>query len=55
LRRFSRFSEQIEEFLCISDCMAERVGFEFTRKRRFNNIEHTAGTVKQLEDNGKQC
>jgi hypothetical protein len=34
--------------------MAERVGFEFTRKRSFNNIERTAGTVKQLEDNGKQ-
>jgi hypothetical protein len=27
--------------------MAERVGFEFTRKRSFNNIERTAGTVKQ--------
>jgi hypothetical protein len=35
--------------------MAERVGFEFTRKRSFNNIERTAGTVKRLEDNGKQC
>jgi hypothetical protein len=34
--------------------MAERVGFEFTRKRSFNNIKRTAGTVKQLEDNGKQ-
>jgi hypothetical protein len=49
------FRSSIEEFLGTSDCMAERVGFEFTRKRRFNNIEHTAGTVKQLEDNGKQC
>jgi hypothetical protein len=27
--------------------MAERVGFEFTRKRSFNNIERTAGGVKQ--------
>ena len=27
--------------------MAERVGFEFTRKRSFNNIERTAGKVKQ--------
>ena len=27
--------------------LAERVGFEFTRKRSFNNIERTAGTVKQ--------
>jgi hypothetical protein len=31
------------------------VGFEFTRKRSFNNIERTAGTIKQLEDSGKQC
>jgi len=35
--------------------MAERVGFEFTRKRSFNNIESTAGTVKAMEDSGKQC
>jgi hypothetical protein len=49
------FRSSIEEFLGTSDCMAERVGLEFTRKRRFNNIEHTAGTVKQLEENGKQC
>src|SRR5579864_8146467 len=34
--------------------MAERVGFEFTRKRSFNNIERTAGTVKAMEDSGKQ-
>jgi hypothetical protein len=27
--------------------MAERVGFEFARKRSFNNIEGTAGNVKQ--------
>jgi hypothetical protein len=27
--------------------LAERVGFEFTRKRSFNNIERTAGTVEQ--------
>jgi hypothetical protein len=27
--------------------LAERVGLEFTRKRSFNNIERTAGTVKQ--------
>jgi hypothetical protein len=31
------------------------VGFEFTRKRSFNNIESTAGTVKAIEDSGKQC
>ena len=35
--------------------MAERVGFEFTRKRSFNNIERTAGTVKAMEDSGKEC
>jgi hypothetical protein len=34
--------------------LAERVGFEFTRKRSFNNIERTAGTVRQFEDNGEQ-
>jgi hypothetical protein len=27
--------------------MADKVGFEFTRKRTFNNMERTAGTVKQ--------
>jgi hypothetical protein len=27
--------------------MAERVGFEFTQKRSFNNIECTAGNLKQ--------
>jgi hypothetical protein len=27
--------------------LAERVGFEFTRKRSFNNIERAAGIVKQ--------
>jgi hypothetical protein len=27
--------------------LAERVGFEFTRKRSFNNIDRTAGNVKQ--------
>jgi hypothetical protein len=27
--------------------LAERVGFEFTRKRSFNNIGRTAGNVKQ--------
>jgi hypothetical protein len=31
----------------INKLLAERVGFEFTRKRSFNNIERTAGTVKQ--------
>ena len=36
----SRLSQVVEN-------MAERVGFEFTRKRSFNNIERTAGTVKQ--------
>jgi hypothetical protein len=29
--------------------------FEFARKRSFNNIERTAGTVKQLEDDGKHA
>jgi len=33
--------------LFILNKLAERVGFEFTRKRSFNNIERTAGTVKQ--------
>ena len=33
--------------LFVLNNMAERVGFEFTRKRSFNNIERTAGTVKQ--------
>jgi hypothetical protein len=33
--------------LFILNNMAERVGFEFTRKRSFNNIERTAGTVEQ--------
>jgi hypothetical protein len=33
--------------LLILNKLAERVGFEFTRKRSFNNIERTAGTVKQ--------
>jgi hypothetical protein len=31
----------------INKKLAERVGFEFTRKRSFNNIENTAGTVTQ--------
>jgi|ERR1700734_2562 len=31
----------------VSEELAERMGFEFTRKRRFNNIERTAGGVKQ--------
>jgi hypothetical protein len=38
--------------------MAERVGLEFTRKRRFNNfnnIERTADIVKQMENSSKQC
>jgi hypothetical protein len=34
--------------------LAERVGFEFARKRSFNNMERTTGTVKQLGDDGKQ-
>ena len=33
--------------LFILNNLAERVGFEFTRKRSFNNIERTAGSVKQ--------
>jgi hypothetical protein len=40
--------------LFILNNLAERVGFEFTRKRSFNNIKNTAGTVKQLEGDGKQ-
>jgi hypothetical protein len=44
--------------LFIFNNLAERVGFEFTRKRSFNNIERT-GTVKQgkavvSSDNGSQ-
>jgi hypothetical protein len=42
--------------LFIVNNMAERVEFEFTRKRSFNNKERTAGTVKQwkavLTDHG---
>ena len=41
--------------LFILNKLAERVGFEFTQKRSFNNIERTAGTVKAMEDSGKQC
>ena len=33
--------------ISINKKLAERVGFEFTRKRSFNNIERTAGNVKQ--------
>jgi hypothetical protein len=33
--------------LFILNKLAERVGFEFTRKRSFNTVERTAGTVKQ--------
>jgi hypothetical protein len=43
------------EFDCNQDLLAERVGFEFSQKRGFNNIENTAGTVKAIEDSGKQC
>jgi hypothetical protein len=39
----------------ILNSLAERVGFEFTRKRSFNSIENTAGTVKAMEDSGEQC
>lgn len=35
--------------------MAETVGFELGLKRSFNNIENAAGTVKAMEDSGKQC
>jgi hypothetical protein len=35
--------------------MAERVGFELGLQHSFNNIEITAGTVKAMEDSGKQC
>ena len=33
--------------LFVFSSMAEIAGFEFTRKRSFNNIERAAGTVKQ--------
>ena len=33
--------------LFIFNNLAERVGFEFTRKRCFNYIERTAGNVKK--------
>ena len=35
--------------------MVGAIGFEFTRKRNFNNIERTAGTRKAVEGSGKQC
>ena len=35
--------------------MAARVGLELGLKRSFNNIENTGGTVKAMEDSGKQC
>jgi hypothetical protein len=35
-------SEQIEEFLCTSDCMAERVGFEPTLPFRVNTLSKRA-------------
>jgi hypothetical protein len=41
--------------LFILNNMAERVGFEFSLQRSFNNMENTAGTVKAMEDSGKQC
>ena len=41
--------------LFIFNNLAERVGFELSSRRSFNNIENTAGTVKAMEDNGKQC
>ena len=41
--------------LFILNNLAERVGSEFTRKRSFNNMERSAGTLKQLEGSGKQC
>jgi hypothetical protein len=31
-----------------------RVRFDFTQKCSFNNIKRAAGTVKQLEGNGKK-
>src|SRR5260370_30651525 len=34
--------------------LAERLGFEFTRKRSFHNIERTAGTVKKEAGTGEQ-
>jgi hypothetical protein len=43
----SESGSMIPSNLFILNNMAERVGFEFTRKRSFNNIEGTAGTVKQ--------
>jgi len=46
-KRGSESGFSILSNLFILNNMAERVGFEFTRKRSFNNIERTAGTVKQ--------
>jgi hypothetical protein len=46
-KRGSESGLMILSKLFILNNMAERVGFEFTRKRSFNNIERTAGTVKQ--------
>jgi hypothetical protein len=41
--------------ISINKKLAERVGFEFTRKRSFNNIERTAGYRKAVEGSSKQC
>jgi hypothetical protein len=35
--------------------MVGAIGFEFWGRRSFNNIENTAGTVRAMEDSGKQC
>jgi hypothetical protein len=35
--------------------MGGAIGFEFWGRRSFNNIENTAGTVRAVEGNGKQC
>jgi hypothetical protein len=44
--RGSESGLKISSNMFILNKMAERVGFEFTRKRSFNNMERTAGTVK---------
>jgi len=47
LRRVGMIDFVNHSNLFIFNKLAERVGFEFTRKRSFNNIERTAGNVKQ--------
>jgi hypothetical protein len=41
--------------LFIFNNLAERAGFEFGQERSFNSIENTAGTIKAMKDDSKQC